>query len=171
MAPHASSAPDAHRPVAALTQIVLLALWIGAAAFFAAVVAPASFAVLPTRELAGALVGRALPVLFLLGITTGLLVLAVEGGGVGRRRRTARRIAAAAIAVACAVAQFGIAPRIAAIRERLTTPLASLPTDDPQRVAFGRLHMQSVAWLGVAMLAGGVGLVLAAQTLRRRAPA
>ena len=171
MAARASSAPEGRRPIAALTQIVLLALWIGAAGFFATVVAPASFAVLPTRELAGALVGRALPVLFLHGIATGLLVLAVEGLSSGHRSRNSRMIAAAAIVVSCAVAQFGIAPRIASIRERLTAPLASLPVDDPQRVAFSRLHMQSVASLGIAMLAGGVVLVLAAQTFRRGAPA
>ena len=157
-------------PLAALTQILLLALWIGAGVFFAAVVAPASFAVLPTRELAGALVGRALPVLFVHGIVTGLAVLAIEGIGQSRRRRTARLAAAGAIAVACAIAQFGVAPRIAAVRAGLTTPLAALPADDPQRVAFGRLHMQSVAWLGVAMIAGAAGIILASQTLPRREP-
>src|SRR5688500_17192356 len=142
MAARASSAPDGQPPIAALTQIVLLAAWIGAAGFFAAVVAPASFEVLPSRELAGALVGRALPVLFLTGIVTALAVLIVEGMRLRQKRRAARVSAAVVIALACATAQFVVAPRIAALRAQLAGPLAALPVDDPGRVAFGRLHMQ-----------------------------
>ena len=42
----------------ALISIALVAAWLGAALVVAAVVAPAAFDVLPTRTLAGALVGR-----------------------------------------------------------------------------------------------------------------
>ena len=45
----------------------MLALWLGAAGFFSAAVAPALFAVLPTRTLAGEVVGRVLPVVFYVG--------------------------------------------------------------------------------------------------------
>jgi len=55
-----------------LIEIVLLAAWLGAAIFFSVVVAQAAFAVLPTRTLAGALVGRILPVLFFAGMILGL---------------------------------------------------------------------------------------------------
>jgi hypothetical protein len=50
----------------------LLGAWIGAALLMAAAVAPAAFAVLPTRALAGALVGRVLPPVFGGGIVVGL---------------------------------------------------------------------------------------------------
>ncbi len=168
MAARASSAPDERGFLAALIQLVLLALWLGAAAFFAAVVAPAAFDVLPSRELAGALVGRALPGLFVAGVVTGLAALVLEWRGPARRSATGRRIAASAMILACAVAQFAVSPRIASIRGELTAPLASLAIDDPRRVAFGRLHMLSVGWLGIAMAAGGVTIVLAARTLRPR---
>jgi len=39
-----------------MTEALLLAVWIGAALLFALVGAPAAFAVLPSRTLAGALV-------------------------------------------------------------------------------------------------------------------
>ena len=44
----------------ALMSLSLLDAWLGAAIFVAAFVAPAAFAVLPTRALAGAIVGRIL---------------------------------------------------------------------------------------------------------------
>jgi hypothetical protein len=166
MVARASSDPDARAPIAALSQLLLLAAWLGAAAFFAAVVAPAAFDVLPSRELAGALVGRALPVLFVVGILVGLTAFALEALADPRPYRLARRIALCITALACAIAQFGVAPRIAAIRAQFAAPLASLATDDPLRVAFGRLHMLSVAWLGLAIVAAGVAMVLAMMTLR-----
>jgi hypothetical protein len=43
-----------------------------------------------------------------------------------------------------------------------------LPVSDPRRVAFGRLHGLSVGWLGVAILAALVALVLVARTLQPR---
>ena len=55
----------------------LLAVWCGAGLFFASSVARAAFAVLPTRALAGALVGRLLPVIFWSGIIVALLALSL----------------------------------------------------------------------------------------------
>jgi hypothetical protein len=170
MAAPASSAPERAPLIAGVGQMVLLALWIGAAGFFAAVVAPAAFDVLPTREDAGALVGRALPVIFVAGIVVGLAAFALEFAGRRRSWMPARSAAVATVAAACAVAQLGIAPRIAALRDALRAPLAVLALDDPQRIAFGRLHMMSVAALGVAILASLAALALAASTLRTRGP-
>ena len=47
---------------------VVLAAWLGAAVYFSAVVARAAFGVLPTRTLAGELVGATLPTLFISGV-------------------------------------------------------------------------------------------------------
>jgi len=170
MAAPASSGPDARSPFATVSQIGLLGLWLGAAAFLATVVAPAAFDVLPSRELAGALVGRTLPALFMAGAVVGLVALAIEVVAARRPYRLGRIVATCVTALACAIAQLGVAPRIAALRATLSVPLASLPADDPLRVAFGRLHMLSVAWLAAAILAAGVAIALAVLTLRRRYP-
>jgi hypothetical protein len=138
---------------------LLLSAWLGAALLFAAVVAPAAFAVLPERSLAGALVGRVLPVLFTSGLVLSLAGVFLDRPGEGRYF-LARRAAMLAIAVSCAVAQFVVAPRIARVRGEITGPLEQLPADDPRRAAFGRLHAVSVAWLGVAMVAAGLTIVL-----------
>ena len=150
-----------------LGRLLLITLWLGAALFFTLAVAPSAFAALPTRELAGALVGRVLPTLFWSGAAAGGVLAAAELVAPSRRHRTARLAAAAVIVVACLAAQLLVAPRIAELRAGMQVPLESLPAADPRRVAFGRLHVASVAWLGLAMTSGLMVLILAALSLPR----
>jgi hypothetical protein len=53
---------------------VLVTAWLGASLITVAVVAPGAFAVLPSRSMAGTMVGRVLPSLFVAGIVTGVVV-------------------------------------------------------------------------------------------------
>lgn len=119
-------------------------LWLGAALLFAVAVAPAAFAVLPTRALAGLLVGRVLPVLFWSGAAVGALLALGSAGW--------RRWAALALLVSSLGAQLGVAPRIQRLRAALGPDIEAVAPDDERRVAFGRLHAVSVALLGVGML-------------------
>jgi hypothetical protein len=145
-----------------ITSIGLLSAWLGASLLVAAVVAPAAFAVLPTRTLAGALVGRVLPVLFWSGIALGVAVaflgsqLNLGKIGIG---------AAIVFAAACAVAQFGIAPRIEALRAAIGGPVDALDVGDPRRMAFGRMHGMSVLLMGIGMVAALVALIILARHL------
>jgi hypothetical protein len=133
---------------------------LGASALFAAVVAPAAFAVLPSRSLAGALVGRVLPVLFVAGIGVAVIGLLLDRAAAGIMPRV-RRAALVLVAVACAIAQFVVAPRIERVRRQIDGPIEQLAPDDPRRSAFGRLHAVSVAWLGLAMVGAAATVVLA----------
>ena len=149
------------RPAADVAELMLVALWLGAAAIVALVVAPAAFAVLPSRSLAGALVGRVLPVVFYAGMLLGLALIVIErlaGNRVG-----GRSIAGAVTLLACAIAQLVVGAKIAAVRAAIPGAIEALSPDDPRRVAFGRLHGFSVAWLGVAIVAALVAGVLAAR--------
>ncbi len=119
-------------------------LWLGAALLFAVVVAPAAFAVLPTRALAGLLVGRVLPVLFWSGAFVGAAMLPGSTGW--------RRGAAVVIVIASLGAQLVVAPRIQRLRTALGPHIEAVDPADDRRVAFGRLHAVSVALLGVGML-------------------
>jgi hypothetical protein len=141
----------------ALASIVLLAVWLGAASLAALVVAPAAFAVLPSRTLAGALVGRVLPVLFWSGIAVGLGVAAL---GWPLPRRLWHTSAALTLVGACAVAQLAVAPRIERVRQQIGGAVDALDPSDPRRQAFGRLHGMSVAWMGLGGLAALVALVV-----------
>jgi len=147
-----------------LIAIVLLAAWLGAAAIVAASVAPAAFAVLPSRSLAGALVGRVLPVLFWSGVVVG-----VACAWLASRASASRLLAGAAVVlvVASLVAQFVIAPRIERVRAAIGGPVDALDAADPLRQSFGRLHGASVACLGVGGLAAMVMLVLLIRSVSR----
>lgn len=153
--------------VAAIVELALVSCWIGAALLFAAVVAPAAFAALPSRSLAGAVVGRVLPVLFYAGILSGVAVLATEIAGGRWSARSARAVGAAVLALSCALAQFAIGQRIERLRVEIAGPLEALAPDDPRRAAFGRLHAFSVAWLAVGGIAAVVVALSAAREARR----
>ena len=148
-----------------IAGVALLAAWLGAAMLVAAVVAPAAFAVLPTRALAGAFVGRVLPVLFWSGMVVGAIVAALAA----RLPAPVWRVGgAAALVVACAAAQLVIAPRIEAIRAAIGGPVDALDASDPRRQAFGRLHGLSVAWMGLGAVAAFVTLLLLARSITAR---
>lgn len=153
----------ASRATWSLGQFGVLALWLGAASFFSSAVAPALFATLPTRTLAGDVVGRLLPAILYSGMMVGALVVAAEVGPHGGWRLRGVETAASVIVGACAVAQFVIAPRIERLRVEIAGPIDALAADDARRLAFGRLHGISVGWLGLAMLAAGVAIVLSAR--------
>lgn len=156
-----------NRMGSSLTIIGVLAFWLGAGALFTMVVAPAVFAVLPTRALAGAVVGRVLPSVFYSGIVAGVIVIGVRlSQGAGWNWRGAETAGAVMIA-ACAIAQLVIAPRIERVRQAIGGPIDGLAVDDPQRLAFGRLHGFSVAWLGLAMLAALAALVITARAVNK----
>ena len=147
-------------------QLSALALWLGAASFFSTAVAPALFAVLPSRVLAGAVVARMLPAVFYSGIAIGVLVVAVELASRGAWRWGGREISGIVMITACAIAQLFVAPRIELVRSEIAGPIEALPLDDARRVTFGRLHGASVAWLGIAMLAAALAMVLCARMLQ-----
>jgi hypothetical protein len=124
---------------------LVISAWLGAAVLLATSVAPSAFAVLPSRMLAGALIARVLPPLFIAGLLVGLLAAVMQTGW--------QRGAGVVMAAVCGVAQFGVAPRIERVRGMISGPVDALAENDPRRLAFGRLHGLSVALLGVAMIA------------------
>jgi len=170
---------DAADPVGAISRnqsralaiALLTAIWFGGAMLAVTTVAPAAFRVLPTRALAGALVGQVLPVLFIAGMCIGVVALVLTPRGAPQR--LLRRVGAAGTIAGCAVAQLVIGPRISALRERIGPSVEALAPTDPMRLTFGKLHGLSVLSLGVAMvfaLATLVAAVLAIRaTARRRA--
>lgn len=158
----------ARRMTLPLVESCALALWLGGAVLFSAVIAPAAFAVLPTRTLAGDLVARVLPVVFYAGMVVGVLVLALGVLDAEEWRWSTTDVASAIVAIACAAAQFIIGSRIVQLRSRISGPVDALPPGDSLRVAFGRLHGISVALLGVAMLAAAVALIALGRDLSKR---
>lgn len=138
----------------ALVTTILLAAWIGVAVFVAAVIAPAAFAVLPTRALAGALVGEALPVLFVTGIVVGAITMALHA----RASRTTA-IGGLVLLAGNAVALV-IEHRLHALLVSVGAPIDSIAITDPRRLAFGRMHGVSVLMMAIGLAGASVALVV-----------
>lgn len=135
---------------------LLLSAWLGACLLVATTVAPAAFRVLPSRALAGALVGVVLPVLFWTGAVTGALAFLTL------RQRAARRwvLAAALLLAGTSLgAELVVGRAISRVRAAIGPDLDAVPAGDPRRLAFGRLHGLSVLLLGVGMVSAAALLV------------
>jgi hypothetical protein len=166
-------APEALRPIAgwpAPVSAILLAAWIGAALYFSIVVTRAAFAVLPSRTMAGALVGQTLPVLFDSGMLVGALLVGAALLSPAGAARTASLVGGVAIVALTALARFVILARIARLRLSMPVAVDSLPVTDPARRAFGQLHAMSVGALGLAMLIGIIVAIVLAHSLSLRRP-
>jgi hypothetical protein len=148
------------RSTPTLGIIALLSAWLGAVLVVGAVVAPAAFAVLPSRTLAGAVVGRVLPALFWSGALLGVLVAAMLRRD--DRSRGARLASGIVMTLACLGAQLVVAPNIESARVAAAGPIDALAPSDPRRVTFGRLHGASVGLLAIAGLAAASALLLSA---------
>ena len=150
-------------------RFFLLGLWLGAALFFSAVVAPSVFSVLRSfhlsnaNEIAGTIVTRTLAVINVGGLLIGLLSLAallIFKRNAGRGLFRVETVSLALLVIATAAGQWVIAARMLALRTAMVMPIDQVVADDPRRIAFSSLHHYSVASLGIAMLAAIVAMIV-----------
>jgi Domain of unknown function (DUF4149) len=159
-------------------RLMLLGMWLGAAIYFSAIVAPSAFAVLRTYqsfnagEIAGAIVNRNLAAINLSGFVVGLFILVSGFVGFRKVRRLSfiiEMISIATVSLATAAGNWLIAPKIRALRLTLQAPIDQLSLTDPRRISFDKLHAYSVKALSVAMIAALLGFVMVALRARRDA--
>jgi Domain of unknown function (DUF4149) len=157
------------------TRLVLLAMWLGAAVFFSAVVAPAAFSVLRSfslpnaSEIAGTIVTRSLSVVNMAGFVIGIFLLLTLFAGRPARGRIAllvETICVAVLIIGTSVGHWVIAARMRALRTAMLLPIDQVPIDDPRRIAFNHLHGYSVNALALAMIAALIVIVFIARNLR-----
>ncbi len=148
-------------------RLLLIAMWLGAALFFSAAVAPSAFAVLnESRDLAGAIVARTLTIVNMSGFVIGLLLLAstpIFHRVVKRSVFRAEMIALAFVIITTGVGQWIIRARLDRLRVAIGRPVDALAASDPLRIAFGQLHFYSVVALGLALVAAAVAFFLMAR--------
>lgn len=138
-------------------RLLLMALWLGAAVFFVGV-AQSAFAVLPTRELAGAVVNRTLLILNISGIIIGVLLFAgsLIGNAAGNRLLLwIERVLLVLIVAACAVGQFVLGFWLQLTRAQMGKPVDEVAVDDPLRIQFLNLHNYS-EWVLMAAMAAAL---------------
>ncbi|HSO76782.1 MAG TPA: DUF4149 domain-containing protein [Blastocatellia bacterium] len=145
--------------LAAFIEVLLLTVWLGSMMFFSFAVAPSAFAVLPTRELAGAMVTSTIAKVEVLGLIIGplLILLQILGWRAGRASTMTKAIRLVLIGVmtsAAALSRFWISPSMVSLRESMGGRIDDLALTDPLRLQFNDLHQYSVGAMSVALFAG-----------------
>jgi uncharacterized membrane protein len=154
-------------------MLLSLVVWIGGLIFFAFVLAPTAFQVLPTTHLAGNVVGRALGKLHWIAIISGVVFLCASLLHSRLTDGTARLFAARHVFVCLMLAltlfsQFWIIPRMDTLRAQVGD-FAAVPLTDPARLQFDALHVWSTRVEGAVLLLGLVVVYLAASALSQPA--
>ena len=145
-------------------RLLLLAIWLGAAVFFIAV-AQSAFAVLPQRELAGAVVSRTLVILEFGGIAIFVILLLtsfISSSRVSSFWLWVERILLTITTLACVVGQFVFGVWISLKRGEINRPIDELAPDDPLLAQFNMLHEYSVWTLMIGMAAALVAFFIIA---------
>lgn len=156
-----------------LRYLMLLSLivWIGGLIFFAFVLAPTAFQVLPTTHMAGNVVGRALGKLHYIAIVCAMVFLLssliyswLADGAV--HVFAARHVLVAVMLALTCWSQFWIIPRMDALRAQ-AGDFGAVAPNDPIRIHFDALHVWSTRVEGLILLIGLVVIYLAANVLGR----
>jgi len=146
-----------------------LAVWIGGIIFLSFVVAPTAFSVAPTRHMAGTVVGHSLGILHWMGLFAGVIFLgssmllaSLTTGSA--HPMAARHILICLMLLLTAISQFGISPKLAALRTQFGD-IDSVPATDPRRLHFDALHVWSVRLEVVVLVMGLTVLYLTSRPM------
>jgi hypothetical protein len=141
-------------------QFLSLGCWLGSIIFFIIFTA-GIFSVMPTKDLAGVVVGYSLARLHILGIASGCVYLIAT---VVLEKSVSALVRPAALLVffmiVCTMAsQYGVIARMDTLRAQMGSVEAAA-ADSPLRVAFDRLHQYSVRLESAVLLSGLAALFL-----------
>jgi len=150
-------------------MLLSLVCWIGGLIFFAFVLAPTAFTVLPTTHLAGNVVGRSLGKLHWIGIVSGIVYLIssllysrfTDGNA---HVFAVRHVLLCLMLALTLISQFGIIPRMDVLRAQVAD-FGTVPLDNPVRMQFDALHVWSTRVEGAVLLLGLVAVYLTAASL------
>jgi hypothetical protein len=149
-------------------MLLSLIVWLGGLIFFP-VVAQTAFSVLPSRHLAGLVVGRSLGILHWMGLISGLVFLGsslllsrLSHGQI--QTFTPQNVLICLMLLLTLVSQFGIIPRMDALRASMGE-IDAAPVDLPARVQFDALHHWSTRIESGVILLGLVVAYLTARSL------
>jgi uncharacterized membrane protein len=151
-------------------MLLSLAVWVGGIIFFALVMAPAAFAVLPLRQYAGQIVSRTLDWLHGIGCASGIVFLItsmIHSRNVSGATQpfAGRHVLVIAMIVLTLISQFAISGRMLALRNEMRV-IDEIAVTDPRRVEFNRLHQWSTRIEGAVLALGLLTIYLTARQLR-----
>ena len=151
-------------------MLLSLVVWIGGIIFFS-IMAPTAFHVLPTRLLAGTLVGNLLTKLHWIAIGSGVVYLisslAYSQVTDGTPHPFAlRHLLICGMLALTLVSQFWITPRMITLRAQVAT-FDSATLNQPERVQFDALHQWSTRAEVTVLLLGLLVIYMTASALSR----
>ena len=145
-------------------RLLAMVVWVGGLVFFAFVVAPVSFHVLPSTHLAGTVVAGTLGALNEIGLVCGFALLIAMPWKLtmrGARLALLQLVCVAGMMAATMFVQWSIVPRMERDRIAAGGDVDAAPADNPARLDFERLHPLSEKVEGVALFLGlGVVVVM-----------
>ena len=153
-------------------MLLSLVVWIGGLIFFAFVLAPTAFQVLPNTHLAGNVVGKSLGKLHWLAIVSGVVFLISSLLYSRLTDGSAHVFALRNVVIVLMLAftlfsQYWIIPRMDALRASLGD-FATVALNDPARAQFDALHVWSTRVEGAVLVLGVVAVYLTASSFGRR---
>lgn len=153
-------------------MLLSLVVWVGGLMFFAFVLAPTAFQVLPNTHLAGNVVGRALGKLHWLAIVSGIIFLIAsllyDRVAQGSAQVLAVRHVLIIVMLALTVfSQYWIIPRMDKLRASVSD-FAAIPLSDPARVQFDALHVWSTRVEGAVLLLGLLAVYMTASLFGKK---
>jgi uncharacterized membrane protein len=153
-------------------MLLSLVVWIGGLIFFAFVLAPTAFHVLPSTHLAGNVVGRGLGKLHWIALVCGIVFLFSSLLYSRLTDGTAhvfamRHVLICLMLALTLVSQFWTIPRMDALRASVGD-FASVTLDNPARVQFDALHVWSTRVESAVLLLGLVVVYLTASIFSQR---
>lgn len=156
-------------------HLAAIGMALGPPLFFGAVVAPAAFRVLPTRDMAGALQSPILAKLCLMAEASfGVLFvtswLLTRGDTAKMTRSLLTRLPVLGFFAALVIGQLLIPP-IDRIRAEAPGLIDNLPAADPARVLLDRYHRLATGLFSIEIAAAALVLVVTARLLSRHSSA
>lgn len=158
-------------PIVRFFMLLALVVWLGGIIFLAFILAPIAFhpGFLPSRHLAGAVVGQTLNRLHWAGLVCGVvyaIASMVESRWVNGFAApfAARNLLIFIMIGLTLVSMFAVSTRMFALRNEMVV-IDSVPLDDPRRVEFDRLHVWSTRIESTVLLFGLAVIYLTARRL------
>ena len=159
-------------PFLRFLMLLSLVVWIGGLVFFAFVLAPTAFQVLPNTHLAGNVVGRALGKLHWLAVFSGIVFLissllynrVTQGSP---HLFAGRHVLIVVMLALTLFSQYWIIPHMDTLRATVSD-FAAVPLNDPARVQFDTLHAGSTRVEGAVLVLGLVAVYLTASAFGKR---
>lgn len=153
-------------------MLLSLVVWIGGLVFFAFVLAPTAFQVLPNTHLAGNVVGKALGKLHWLAIFSGIVFLIssllysrVTQGSL--HVFAPRHVLIVVMLALTLFSQYWIISRMDTLRAKVSD-FAAVALNDPIRMQFDTLHAWSTRVEGAVLVLGLVAVYLTASAFGKR---